>query len=803
MVMMINRMTKYWIIAVLSVISLVQVSAQTKQAYINAAEQAFEEKNYYAALRYYEEVLEFKKPDAYVYFKAAESARHFFSFEKAFDYYKAADERKEGAELPLAPFYAGEMAYKTGEYDAALKYYRKYLTEQRDSENFYVQTATNRIESIEWAEAHEESVFETTVEKTGGPVNTGQSEFAPVKLGDDLVFSALRYPGGDPTQKPLGMILNNKQDTVFQFVAKGDSNYYQAHFALTPDENRVYYTMCEYVTGEVTRCDLFYSSRVEGEWSDPMPVSELNDDSYSNTTPAYGTGPDGKSEGLYFSSDRPGGRGGYDLYFSAFSGENFEEPTNIYALNTPLDELAPFYHKTTNALFFSSDGYSGYGGLDIFQVVLPIKADSRVENLGTPLNSSYDDAYFFWDEEMTRAYFASNREESYKLDTVLNACCFDIYEADLKMRKQIVKVQMFNKLNGEPLLGTDLEVRRMDEVIITESNDVSHEYDVDLQRGNYLLKGNKAGFLSDSTDLTANEFAIQDTIIKRLYLTPKELILELLTFDAETGEPVNGPTISVADVNDPNKENIYQLNNLTNSLVLPIERDFEYSINVQKRGYEQEDLIVNGADHPDELRIVKKIYLKRGNLESYLVLPLYFDNDFPDPRTWRTTSTKAYIETFPPYFSKKHEFKELYAEPLVGESKEVAQTDVENFFDNEVLAGKQDLERFLQQLKKEMEKGEKVTLVVSGFASPKYLKNYNINLSQRRIHSLRKELSEYDNGSLASYLRNKTLDIQGKAYGDETAPETVSDSPEDTRLSVYSPEASRERRVEIVDIIRN
>src|SRR5690625_6571520 len=122
-----------------------------------------------------------------------------------------------------------------------------------------------------------------------------------------------------------------------------------------------------------------------------MPVSELNDPSYSNTTPAYGKGPDGEAEGLYFSSDRPGGRGGYDLYFSEYTGDSFEDPVNIYALNTPLDELAPFYHEATHALFFSSDGYSGYGGLDIFQVVLRIKADSRVENVGTTVNFGFGD----------------------------------------------------------------------------------------------------------------------------------------------------------------------------------------------------------------------------------------------------------------------------------------------------------------------------------------------------------------------------------------------------------------------------
>ena len=144
----------------------------------------------------------------------------------------------------------------------------------------------------------------------------------------------------------------------------------------------------------------------------------------------------------------------------------------------------------------------------------------------------------------------------------------------------------------------------------------------------------------------------------------------------------------------------------------------------------------------------------------------------------------------------------MYAEPLVGQNKEVAETDVVNFFDNEVLAGKQDLERFLEQLESELSKGEKITLVVSGFASPKYLRNYNLNLSKRRINTLRKQLQEYEDGLFTSYLNNGSLGIEGQAYGSDSAPETVSDSQEDVRSSVFSPAASRERRIEIVDIIR-
>ena len=216
----------------------------------------------------------------------------------------------------------------------------------------------------------------------------------------------------------------------------------------------------------------------------------------------------------------------------------------------------------------------------------------------------------------------------------------------------------------------------------------------------------------------------------------------------------------------------------------------------------------NETDENQRVNFITKIlkkYSERKIIFAYDFFnePLYFDNDFPDPKTWRTTSTQTYLETYPPYYSRKNEFKELYSEPLIGQNKEVAETDVVNFFDNEVLAGKQDLERFLEQLEAELAKGEKITLVISGFASPKYLRDYNLNLSKRRINTLRKQLQAYEDGLFAQYLNNGSLNIEGQAYGSDSAPQTVSDSQEDIRNSVFSPAASRERRIEIVDIIRN
>ncbi|GAA5222214.1 OmpA family protein [Membranihabitans marinus] len=794
---------KFSVILLLMVVFSNSSYGQTRQAFINAAEKAFEEKNYYAALKYYTEVLEFKNASAELYYKTAESARYFFAYELAKDYYTSADMLKDEGDLPLTSYYVAEMAFQMGDYETAIRYFTKYLNQNKNDSNFYIQTAKNKLEAITWAQENNESAFVSTVERLSDSINTNQSEFAPIKLGDDLVFSALRYPDGDITAKPMGRVFNNRLDTLLQFRSEEDSLLYQSHFALNMDSTRLFYTLCKYITGEESRCAIHYSDLVNGEWQQPQLLVEIQDTAYNFTTPNYGVGPMGKGEGLYYATNKVGGKGGYDIYFTSYEDGLFLAPQNVYALNTPLDELAPFYHEQSKSLFFSTNGFSGYGGLDIFQMGLPLKSSSKIENLGSPINSSFDDVYFSWGKNTKDAYFASNRNESYKLDTSFQACCYDLYIADMTSKQMVIKVLVFNKLTGEPIIGSTLNVIRDNELLIDRTNNESHEYNLDLMRGTYDIKAMKGGFYPDSTTIDLAHFVGEDTIVRKLFLLPKELSLELLTFDDETKDPVNGPTISISDLANPDKENIYQLNNRTNSLVVPIDRNFEYAIKVNKRGYEEENLVLRGSDYPDDAKLIKKIYLKRGNLESYLVLPLYFDNDFPDPRTWATRTNKNYQETFPPYFAKKNDFKEMYSQGLAGVEKDAAEVDVENFFDNEVLAGKQDLVRFLETLEEEVEKGEKITLVISGYASPKYLSNYNLNLSKRRINSLQKELEKYNNGVFTKYLRSNMLQINGRGYGSENAPNSVSGDSKDIKNSVYHPDASRERRVEIVDIIRN
>ncbi len=130
----------------------------------------------------------------------------------------------------------------------------------------------------------------------------------------------------------------------------------------------------------------------------------------------------------------------------------------------------------------------------------------------------------------------------------------------------------------------------------------------------------------------------------------------------------------------------------------------------------------------------------------------------------------------------------------------------QRFFEDEARAGLDDLNAALPTLRKALEEGRRMELVVRGYASPLALNDYNRNLSLRRIQSLRNHLRVADSGFFAPYLdttapNGGTLVIKAAPFGEERAAKGVSDAAKDVERSVYSAEAARERRIEIEQLL--
>src|SRR5690606_266351 len=120
---------------------------------------------------------------------------------------------------------------------------------------------------------------------------------------------------------------------------------------------------------------------------------------------------------IYFSSNKPGGRGGYDLYYVRYDEQfGFGPAVNLGpAINTEGDERDPF--RFEDSFYFSSNGHIGLGGLDIFHFRYSKENFSEVRNLGVPFNSPQDDFSLLQTRE-GEVYLSSNRESNVGLDDI-------------------------------------------------------------------------------------------------------------------------------------------------------------------------------------------------------------------------------------------------------------------------------------------------------------------------------------------------------------------------------------------------
>lgn len=181
-------------------------------------------------------------------------------------------------------------------------------------------------------------------------------------------------------------------------------------------------------------------------------------------------------------------------------------------------------------------------------------------------------------------------------------------------------------------------------------------------------------------------------------------------------------------------------------------------------------------------------------LRQRLPLKLYFHNDDPEPRSWSTATAQDYAATYRRYRDLIPEYE-----------REGEVQALRNFFRDDVDRGYLELAELVIALRDVLAAGVPVVLDVRGHASPLAANDYNINLSMRRIESLRNHLRLASNGALRPYLEGNakngaTLSINLLPFGEEQAPPGISDDVRDLKRSVYAVDAARERRISVESV---
>lgn len=792
----------------------VSMLGQTKKAWLEAAEIAISDKDFHSATEFFKTALEYDTADVYVLHKSAEAARQFNAYTYASNNYEKVIELDENGDYPLATFHLAEMYQKLGRYEDAIRNYELYLSENNGDDQYYSLKAGKEIEAANWAIGEQGNDLDyIKVENLGAEVNTEYSEFGAQQVDEELYYSSLRFDDDNeesPSNRKLSKLI--KSDTSgMNGVLDGDinnSNQLVAHTAINMNRTRVYYTVCEYVNSYDIQCDLYYRpiSDDGGFGASTRLPAPVNADGATNTQPNIAYDKNAGREILYFVSDRDGGKGKLDIWYSIIESDTkFSDPKNLSEINTAEDEITPFYQSESGSLYFSSNGRLGFGGYDVFRADYKDESSQfvNIENMGTPINTSYHDLYFTMNEDGNEGFMSSNRVGSQYLENQVEACCYDIYGVEIEEFDVIFNALTFNKTTGDSLVNTTvriLDAATNEEIAsITNPDDNDHIFTLPSGR-DYIVIAEREGFSSDTVSLSTKNIRKGEEITKKLYLEQLVTILDVFTYDESTKQDLSGVTIILENLDDPSIVDVIRFNEDTNEFNFELDPCTRYRITAFKDGFESQTFEVDTCDPENQGRIRRDLFMGKPNLNIYLPVTLYFDNDFPDPRSRNMYTLSNYTDTYHPYYAKKEEFKAKASSGVSGDLKYNAAQELEFFFEDKVKGEYNKMQLFLDKLLERLRNGESFEVAIKGFASPKAANKYNLALGQRRVYSLRNEMRDFASGAFDQYLNSGALILNDVSYGEELAPKGVSDSNTNTKKSIYSVEASKERRAQIVSV---
>lgn len=455
-------------------------------------------------------------------------------------------------------YHYGRVLKMNGKYEEAkktLSTFRKKSGTKSKNENLKKLAKTE----IEGCDMFLKGIFADTtrnivINALDSSVNKSHSDFAPFPINENkLIYSSVRtnevvfFTTDSEKYSELSKFYYAKRingiwkggekiTDSFNLTGKNTGNGY-----MNPGGNKLYFTVCERNEENKFICGIWFSEIINNHWTTPTRLPKvINKPGTNNTQPAIGYEPRQNREVLYFVSDRKGGKGGLDIWYSIYNPKTntFSEPKNCGSkINTPMNEATPFIDLSTNKFYFSSEGHVGMGGYDVFSTSGALRKWEEPVNAGLPLNSSVDDLWFRTiPDKPEEGFLVSNRGGGPLMAGL--TCCDDIFHfiithyIFLKISGRVVSFEnsnpelyiedfIDNPAKSIPKEGKLLDSASVSLFLISGDEEIPLKTQITRQDGKYLLRlesGNtykitasKSGYFSSSFSLSTHHITRSDS----------------------------------------------------------------------------------------------------------------------------------------------------------------------------------------------------------------------------------------------------------------------------------------------------
>ncbi|WP_299311339.1 OmpA family protein [uncultured Aquimarina sp.] len=464
------------------------------------ADRFFDNGDYINAALQYEDELNQEGYEKHILENISTSYYNTFQFKEAYRYLKILTSGKfYGKDKTIDNSY-NFMMYQVlsalGKYEMAIDFLALY----KKNEETAALDKSNAIAIIEAFKLKDDDYTITPLE-----FNSKGSEFGAVKLDSTIYFTSDRNSTGFMsknykwTHRPFldiyAVKVNQENATVSEIEAISgeiNSKLHEGNFCFTSDGNTIYFSKSNSEKGKIkfdslrnNSIHLYKADKVDGSWQTPVKLA-LNNREYSLEHPTITA--DDKI--LYFSSNMPGGYGGFDIYSTEINADGtYGVPVNLgTTINTENREQFPFISKEGH-LFFSSNGHLGLGMMDVFVSEVKEGVFMKPINLGAPINSSYDDfSLTYYNED--DGFFASNRKNKTEDDMYSFSQIGEIFLKEYQVRFEVREFSTDNYIPNASVILYDTDKK----MVYEKELDSIASFNINIFPGKYDFKASSNGY---------------------------------------------------------------------------------------------------------------------------------------------------------------------------------------------------------------------------------------------------------------------------------------------------------------------